>query len=167
MSDDVPSNNVPLPISIDIEQELQRPRVVALVFCDWHNQTIEEKQNLIGTFERIYTKSLPANSPPFFLVVRMVQVLRGTLLISVLDPNGVIGFQASLDIGEHAADENATEPLYLQVVTRLQFKISRHGIYWVDVSLNDQSLGGAPLAVVPIETTEQSTDVEVTSEPTN
>ena len=130
---------------VDIASEVARPRLLAILFCDWVNETPENKANLIGAFDRLFVQSDSRLTPPFTLYIRATHVHEGPTLIRVFQPDGRVGLEAAVEPPE--VTEGTDEPENLQVIARMQFVAEQVGTYWVEVSYRGQSLGGAPLVV--------------------
>ncbi len=129
----------------DLTSEIARPRLMALLFCDWANQTADNKSNLIGTFDRIFVGPDSKLTPPFTLFIRLAQVTKGPVQIRIIGPDGKIGLDGAIQPEGVTVTEG--EPVYVQAMMHIQFEAELAGIYWFDVSYQGQSLGGASLMV--------------------
>ena len=130
---------------INIAEELGKPRLVALLFCDYLDRTKEGKSNLAGAFDIIYVDPERKRTPPFFLFVRTAETGSGPLQVTFFDPNGAVAAAATFKAAHHTPTPG--QPGHMQVLARLQLDTPVEGVYWVDVSHNGQTLGGAALTV--------------------
>lgn len=137
--------------TFDITSELARPRLIAILFCDWVNQTADNKANLIGTFDRILMARRASVTPQFTLFVRLAQVPEGSIHVRVYDPSGKLGLDAMVEHEQTAEPVTEGTPVYIQIIAPMQFEASQAGVYWFDVSYGGKSLGAAPLIVQKLE----------------
>lgn len=135
--------------ALDINSEFARPRLIAILFCDWANQTIDDKANLIGIFDRILMAGRSSVTPIFTLFIRLAQVTDGPVHLRIIDPSGKLGLDGTIQ-PEHVA-VNEKEATYVQLIAPMQFEAAQAGIYWFDVSYQGKSLGAAPLVVEKLE----------------
>lgn len=135
-------------VTIDVVKERDRPRLVALLFCDYANQTKEGKNNLLGTFDSLYLDPEKGKSTPrFIMFLRAYRVQSGQLQVSIFAPSGELG--AALRVGVTTSkDEPPESRSHLQALLQVQFEVSDEGKYWVDVSHDGVSLGGAMLTIL-------------------
>jgi len=136
---------------IDLSDERSRPRLLALLFCDYINQTVEGKVNLAGVFDRIYVHPEKKRTPRFALFVRFAEALDSPVTLTVFGPEGdpVFGFQFDPNRSQFEAlpERRSDYPKQIQAVLGMQFKAETEGVYWFDISFRSQSLGGAGLPV--------------------
>ena len=131
--------------NIDLAKELKKPRLVSVLFCDFANQTVEGKLNLLGIFDRIFVDPELKKTPPVGFFVRTGGTFDGPVEITILDPNdqmvAVLSFAAD--------DMSKTEGKHfqMQVVGKVQFPTSTEGLYWFDISYQGESLGGTGLQI--------------------
>lgn len=132
-------------VTVDVAQVLQKPRLEAVLFCEYANRTEDEKTNLSGIFERIFVNRETKLSGGFFLFVRLAEAGEGPIQIVLLDPANkpVLGIGADLS-GDLF---KGNYPKMIQVLDRVAFQATELGVYWLDVSYKGESLGGAPLIV--------------------
>jgi len=116
-----------------------------MLFCDYVNQTVEGKVNLLGTFDRIFVDK-GASTPKFIIFLRTAETLDGELRLTIISPKEKA--VAALVFGGDAERKN---PDYqqMQLITPMQFQVMEHGLYWFDLSYKDQSLGGVGLSLEP------------------
>jgi hypothetical protein len=133
------------PVTIDVSEVLPKPRLEAVLFCEYANQTSDGKTNLLGIFERIYVNRETKQSGGFFLFVRLAEAIEGLIQISLLDSNGKPVLAVGVDLS--GAVFEGHYPKMLQVLDRVAFQATELGVYWLDVTYKGESLGGAPLIV--------------------
>ncbi|MBI3910912.1 MAG: hypothetical protein HY320_08255 [Armatimonadetes bacterium] len=129
---------------IDVQEEIKRPRLIALLFCDWGNQTADHKHNLIGTFDRLILRK-GRTGHRFYLYVRTAETLDDPINITFFGPGGET--VAGPEYRVTAEDRVPGEPVQPQLMMPFLFAPPVEGIYWVDVSYRRVSLGGAALIV--------------------
>ncbi|MGH9846963.1 MAG: DUF6941 family protein [Blastocatellia bacterium] len=129
---------------INIAEVLGKPRLVAVLFCDYLDRTKEGKSNLAGAFDIIYVDPERKRTPPFFLFVRTAETGSGPLEVTFFDPNGAAA-AATFKASHYTPTPG--QPGHMQVLARIQIDTPVEGVYWVDVSHHDQPLGGAALTV--------------------
>ncbi|MBI3653197.1 MAG: hypothetical protein HY231_19390 [Acidobacteria bacterium] len=81
-------------ISIDIEKERTKPRLVALLFCEYGSVSKDGKPSIAGVFDRVHIK--PNSKYQFFMFVRIAEAL-GALEIQMFNPDGKINSGAHLE----------------------------------------------------------------------
>ncbi len=131
-------------INIDVAQEVKKPRLQAVLFCDYSSDSIDNKANLLGIFDRIYVHPDKKATPEFELYVRTVETL-GRLKVSIIDPSG--NLVSVITYSEKGERTTPNLPLLVELQATVRFKASVEGVYWFDVSCEGESLGGAGLAV--------------------
>lgn len=139
---------------INIAEELGKPRLVALLFCDYLDRTKEGKSNLAGAFDIIYVDPERKRTPPFFLFVRTAETGSGPLEVTFFDPSGAVAAAATFKATPYTPTPG--QPGHMQVLARIQLDTPIEGVYWVDVSHSGQTLGGAALTVEFHEQDEQN-----------
>jgi hypothetical protein len=148
---------------INLSDEKLKPRLLALLFCDYMNRTDEGKINLIGIFDRIYVHPEKKKTPRFGLYIRFAEALDGPVTLTVFEPMGqpVFGLQFDPNVPQFEADpERRSEyPRQIQSILVMQFEAKIEGVYWFDISYRSQSLGGASL---PIEFIKEGENVSGT-----
>lgn len=133
-------------INILASEALKKPRLEAILFCDYANRTQEGKLMLVGCFERIiFSQEEQKVSMPFFLFFRTAETTDGFLQVSIIAPNEkiVLAFQFDTSKLKFAPDA----PANVDFLQQIQFPAPHEGFYWFDVAYKGESLGGAPLAI--------------------
>src|SRR5205085_8899356 len=128
---------------IDYASERKKPRLLAILFCDFSNSTEHGKANLLGIFDRIYVHPDNKMTPKFILYVRTAETIPGSVEITILNPEGK-------SLGSMGYDANAVEftpnlPAQMQLVLPFSFIAEVEGVYWFNVSYNEETIGGAGL----------------------
>lgn len=133
-------------VNIDVAQERGKPRLLAILFCEYAGIAQDTKHFFVGSFERFTFGPIEAKiTTSFFLFVRTSETRDGRLQIAVIDPKGkVIMAMAFLVQPEGFTDDT---PATVQFLDRIQFAVPIEGVYWFDVSYKGESLGGAPLVI--------------------
>jgi hypothetical protein len=135
-------------VSVDLEKELAAPRLVALLFCDWANQTRDGKNNLVGAFDRIFVREGQKETHAFFIFLRTAETVGEPLQVTIFSPGGAIVAGLQYGVTEFHRDiEHPEHPLYIQIMLPVQFPVPMPGVYWVNISYGGKSLGGAALIV--------------------
>jgi hypothetical protein len=125
-------------VSIDIEKERTKPRLIALLFCEYGNTSSDGKANISGIFDRIYIK--PNNKRRFFMFIRTAETF-GVLELHLFRPDGKIDAGALLQpLAE--TEPNPANINYLQAFIRFDLEVTQEGIYWFKVLHNGEDLGG-------------------------
>jgi hypothetical protein len=135
-----------IPVSIDIETELQKPRLISLLFCDFVNETDDKKANVLGVFDRVYVHPDNNITPRFWLFLRTAETHKGRVNTTIIAPDN----KTIEQLASYYTDEPviASEiPVNLQGVIPIQFMARIEGVYWFDISYEGESLGGAGLVV--------------------
>jgi hypothetical protein len=158
----VVSDNADPPPVRNIEAELSRPRLVALLFCDGANQSKDGKNNILGGFDRIRVPAGHSLTPVFALFVRTAETIEHPVELTVFAPAGVpvagVRYQSKevARVGEHPEF-----PVHVQVLAGFQFPVQGAGVYWFDVSYAGVSLGGAALIVDIVAAEENDNGIDV------
>lgn len=147
----------PLSVNIEVSKEREKPRLLALLFCDFASFTKDDKVNLLGIFDRIFVDSDEKRTPRFAVFTRVAEVTGFTT--TIFDPDGMPSVQAETKI---QADVKFTEgyPRQMQTLTAMQFEIRKPGVYWFDISFEGESLGGAGLAIEYRQTEEKQSGTD-------
>jgi hypothetical protein len=134
-----------LATNIDVSQERGKPRLLALLFCDFTNLTKDDKPNLLGVFDRIFVDPEKRTTPPFAIFVRVAEVVEA-FHVTFFDPDNQPAFSV-LSVPPSTQVYSEGLPRQLQTALAVQFKTEKAGPFWCDVSYKGQSLGGAGLVV--------------------
>lgn len=135
------SSGIVIPANLDPEQ----PRLVAILFFDYSNQTEAGKLNLNGIFDRLFVDTKEKRTVPFGIFVRTAKTLDAPVQVAILTPKrkptGGIAFSVnSADLGDQKPD-------MVQFLGNVQFDAPVEGNYWFDVSFRGERLGGCPLKI--------------------
>ena len=133
-----------LATNIDVAQERLKPRLLALLFCDFTNVTKDDKPNLLGVFDRIFVDPEKRTTPPFVIFVRVAEVAEA-FNITLFDSDN----QPAVSIVSVPRSQVDSEgmPRQTQTALAVQFKTEKAGTFWCDVSYKGVSLGGAGLVI--------------------
>jgi hypothetical protein len=131
-------------IDLDIELERKRPRLLALLFCDFSSLAKDDKANLLGIFDRIYVDKEKPITPTFVAFVRVAEVTN-SFDITMIAPDNSRVFSIKLQVPP--VDFTKSLPRQAQAAQLLQFEVQQEGVYWVDVSYEGKSLGGGGLTI--------------------
>jgi len=131
-------------INVDVSTEKAKPRLLALLFCDFTNMTKDDKPNLLGVFDRIYVDPEKKLTPHFVVFIRVAEVTE-PFEITVIAPDGGVGPQIKSSL--EGAQFTEGLPRQVQTALLLQFEIKTEGVYWFDVSYKGETLGGAGLTI--------------------
>ena len=139
------SEQVVVSASVDIElsKERKKPRLLALLFCDFASIAKDDKINLLGTFDKIYVDPEKRTTPMFVVYVRVAEVSEA-FAITVFGPDDLPTLQM-FSVPPSAFTEGL--PRQVQTIIRFQFKLEKEGTYWFDISYQGSSLGGAGLPI--------------------
>ena len=140
------NETVEIPVTIDIARERQKPRLIALLFCDFFNLTNDKKGNLLGVFDRVYVPRTNSVTPRFTLFLRTAETHQGAVRTTIIAPNNKAVNQF-VSIPDDADTIIEGIPVNLQSMISIQFQAEVEGVYWFDVSYEGESLGGAGLVV--------------------
>lgn len=122
-----------------------RPRLLALVFCDYGNVAQDGKFNVMGIFDRVVSPRFP-HKFTFYLYVRFMEVLRGEIEIECTAPSGRAVAKMIFPVPpEDTGDEH---PLFLQALARTNALLAEPGLHWFTVRYEGEELGRAPLNVI-------------------
>jgi len=133
-------------VDIDVAEERLRPRLLALVFCDFASFTKDDKVNLLGVFDRIFVDPEERQSPPFIMYVRVAEALEG-LTHTIFGPTNQPILQAVLGPPDEIKERVGNRPQQVQALIALHFRVEVEGVFWFDISHKGKSLGGAALTV--------------------
>jgi len=136
-------------VYIDVVQERERPRLVATLFFDFSNQTVEGKHNLIGVFDRIFVSSDRKRTHSIGIYIKTAYTFDGQVQVAIFSPSNkpTGGFAFASATKEHDG-----KPLtQMQILGTVEFDTPEPGDYWFDVSYKGQSLGGVKLVVEFVE----------------
>lgn len=133
-----------LNVNVDVANEIDKPRVIALVFCDFFNQTKEVKLNLLGIFDRIYVEPTIKKSPRFGVFVRTAHTFVDAVEVVIYSPNkqAVAGF--AFRVKEDAAIKDQFQ---MQFIGFIEIDTPEEGLYWFNVAYQGKTIGGAGLKV--------------------
>lgn len=133
-------------ISIVASEELKKPRLEAILFCEYASRTDKGTLVLGSCFDRfLFEKDENKVTTPFYLLVKTGETTQGELQIAIIDPNNTVILAFSLSVGEK--EFLPDYPASVQFLERIQFPVPVEGNYWIDVSYQGKSLGGTPLIV--------------------
>lgn len=130
---------------IDAAQVRKKPHLEALLFCQYFSQDKEGKNNIMGTFDRLFVDPKTLETGVFFIFARTGETRQGDIIVSIINPNNVVAANLTYSVPEHVASPDL--PLQVQFCGQVGFKIKMEGSYWIDVSYEGESLGGAALTV--------------------
>lgn len=129
---------------IDPVVELTKPRLVALLFCMFQSKDVENRNNLLGCFGRVFADPATKQTGQFILFLRTCETREKGLVVSVLDPSN----KAIAAIVIDKPNEMPTDrPMHLEFFAPINFTATVEGQYWFDVSYKGKSIGGEALAV--------------------
>ncbi len=136
---------------VDVAGELAKPRLLALLFCDYMNQATDGKTNIIGVFDRIFVPLDKKGTPRFGVFIRFAEALAGPVTLTVFGPKKepILGLQFDANPAQFEAipERRSEYPKQIQALLGMQFEVETEGVYWFDVSYLSQSLGGAGLPI--------------------
>ncbi|MFO7534215.1 MAG: hypothetical protein R6X19_00780 [Kiritimatiellia bacterium] len=109
------------------------------------------KLNLLGTFDTIFTRKLPAIHPSCAIVLRVIfsrmEVAKHRIRIDFVDEDGKAVIQA-LDLPFEIRMPPGSTSLSRNFIVNLQqIKLEKAGSYSVDVAINDRHEVSIPLTV--------------------
>jgi hypothetical protein len=124
-----------------------KPRLLALVFCDYLSWTKDDKANLLGIFDRIYVHPDRKVTPTFALFIRSAETTEEGISIRVFAPDG--GEIIALDWKgvDSSIPFTPNLPAHVQSSTQIQFVAHQEGVYWFAAFYKGEPLGGAGLVV--------------------
>lgn len=133
-------------VNIKASEARKKPRLEAILFCDYANRLHDGKLILSGCFDRIiFSAEEDKISIPFFLFIRTMEATEGFVQVSLIDPNETIVLAFQLEVGK--LEFMPDMPAQVDFLQRLQFPVPYEGYYWFDVSYNGESIGGSALAI--------------------
>jgi len=126
--------------------------VDVFTLCDFAQNTPGNKMNIVGTFNRILARQIPAVHPLCALAVlmRFEQIEQGTknIRVSIIDSDGrpvVPTLEAQLNVQINPNESDATVPL---AVVIQQISLPRFGEYSVDLAVDGRQEASIPLYVL-------------------
>ena len=126
--------------------------VDVFTLCDFAQNTPGNKMNIVGTFDRIFARQIPAVHPLCALAVlmRFEQIEQGTknIRVSIIDSDGrpvVPILEAQLNVQISPNDSDASVPL---AVVIQQISLPRFGEYSVDLAVDGRQEASIPLYVL-------------------
>lgn len=127
-------------------ESLRKPRLEAMLFCDYATQTIDGKYILGGIFERfVFTHEEEKVTHYFYLFLRLGQTTDGQIQVAFYDPIGKIISAVAFEVSP--AQFVGNYPPQINFLDKVRFSTPVEGVYWFDISYQGESLGGAPLIV--------------------
>jgi hypothetical protein len=126
--------------------------VDVFTLCDFAQNTPGNKMNIVGTFNRIFARQIPAVHPLCALAVlmRFQQIEQGTknIRVSIIDSDGrpvVPILEAQLNVQISPNESDASVPL---AVVIQQISLPRYGEYSVDLAVDGRQEASIPLYVL-------------------
>ena len=126
--------------------------VDVFTLCDFAQNTPGNKMNIVGTFNRIFARQIPAVHPLCALAVlmRFEQIEQGTknIRVSIIDSDGrpvVPILKAQLNVQISPNESDASVPL---AVVIQQISLPRFGEYSVDLAVDGRQEASIPLYVL-------------------
>ena len=126
--------------------------VDVFTLCDFAQNTPGNKMNIVGTFNRIFARQIPAVHPLCALAVlmRFEQIEQGTknIRVSIIDLDGrpvVPILEAQLNVQISPKESDASVPL---AVVIQQISLPRFGEYSVDLAVDGRQEASIPLYVL-------------------
>jgi hypothetical protein len=126
--------------------------VDVFTLCDFAQNTPGNKMNIVGTFNRIFARQIPAVHPLCALAVlmRFEQIEQGTknIRVSIIDSDGrpvVPILEAQLNVQISPKESDASVPL---AVVIQQISLPRFGEYSVDLAVDGRQEASIPLYVL-------------------
>lgn len=133
-------------VNVKGSEEVKKPRLGAILFCEYAALTENGTYLFAGCFERFaFTKDEPKVTSNFFLYVRATQTREGDFQVAIIDPNDTTLMAFSYDLDSAGLIPDL--PASLHFLQKVKFPVKVEGTYWIDVSFKGESLGGAPLLV--------------------
>jgi hypothetical protein len=134
-------------IPLDLDAEKAMPRLVALLFFDYGNETADRKLNLVGVFDRLFVDEETKKTVPIGVFLRTAQTVDLPVYVSIISPEkkAVGGLQFS--IARESTEVDGRKHLMFQMLARIQFEAPVEGTYWFNVAFDGKSLGGCPLQI--------------------
>jgi hypothetical protein len=131
-------------VNIDVASTYKKPRLIALLFCNFFNVTGNRKPNLLGIFDRMAVDHEKKKTPNFFMFIKLAGVL-GPSEIHVYSPRGERIMAALLE--GRIPPTSSDEIVYAQAMINIELEVKEEGIYWFDVLYQGNSLGGNGLGI--------------------
>ena len=126
--------------------------VDVFTLCDFAQNTPGNKMNIVGTFNRIFARQIPAVHPLCALAVlmRFEQIEQGTknIRVSIIDSDGrpvVPILEAQMNVQISPNESDASVPL---AVVIQQISLPRFGEYSVDLAVDGRQEASIPLYVL-------------------
>jgi hypothetical protein len=126
--------------------------VDVFTLCDFAQNTPGNKMNIVGTFNRIFARQIPAVHPLCALAVlmRFQQIEQGTknIRVSIIDSDGrpvVPILEAQLNVQISPNESDASVPL---AVVIQQISLPSYGEYSVDLAVDGRQEASIPLYVL-------------------
>jgi hypothetical protein len=126
--------------------------VDVFTLCDFAQNTPGNKMNIVGTFNRIFARQIPAVHPLCALAVlmRFEQIEQGTknIRVSIIDSDGrpvVPILEAQLNVQISPKESDTSVPL---AVVIQQISLPRFGEYSVDLAVDGRQEASIPLYVL-------------------
>jgi hypothetical protein len=141
-----------LKINVDVATALATPRLEVAAFADYASMSKQDKISIAGIFDRILIDKDTKQSNGFFIFVRTAETVRGNIQITLMAPDHTP--VAAVIYDASAKKFSPGQPRIVQFLDRIAFKATVEGVYWLDVSYKEQSLGGTGL-IVEFKTTEK------------
>lgn len=132
-------------VNIDVAQERKKPRLEALLFCDYVAITTEKKAVLAGIFDKL-TIQEDDRTVAFSLYIRTAET-REPMQLSIFGPDNILGMVGMIRPQESLPDDE-DKTLHIQMTVAISFEVPMEGIYWFDISYKGQSLGGNCFRVI-------------------
>lgn len=133
-------------VNISASEEVKKPRLGAVLFCEYATLTEKGTYVLAGCFERLlFAKDDQRITSSFFLYVKTGETKNGEFQVTIIDPNDKIISAFSYEVDAKSLIPGI--PASLHFLKRIQFHVPVEGVYWFNVSFSGESLGGAPLMI--------------------
>src|SRR3954466_3334073 len=113
------------PENLNIEERWRVPRLAALLFVDYFNQTSDGKYNLVGIFDKYTVDPASPKTRPFGLFVRTTETRDGQILILGHSPDGLSFLQVRLEV-QHM-DNDPDSPTHIQLALPLDLEFKTEG----------------------------------------
>jgi hypothetical protein len=128
----------------DIAEERKKPHLVALLFCHFYNMDVEGRSNISGCFDRIFVDPAKKQTGQFTILIRTYETRKEGLTVTISDPKNKVVAAILFDPPEKLPTD---KPMHVQAFGPINFNVRSEGVYWVDVSYQDKSLGGDSLTI--------------------
>lgn len=134
-------------VTINVAEERKKPRLEAILFCEYASKTTTDTPVFAGCFDRLFfSKGKERVTSSFYLYVQTGETRSGDLQIAIFSPDDKLHLAISFDMGE-GREYLPDYPVQAKVLQRIQFPVPIEGNYWFDVSCNGESLGGRALII--------------------